>query len=831
MICHRLIRARRVLPTRACCLHRALSALLAVAGVLIAPAITAAPAWVPQTADEGTLARRGGVHAIAVDPAWPDRVYVTSNNAVFLSLDGGANFAALPPVPTFRHIHSLAVMRSMATSRDRPPGLLVGSEDGLYASLDGGRTYSPGIFEVPSPNPTVWDIRAVPGDGRVAYLATIQDFHRTDDGGLHWRHLDTPAAQGVNAVAWPAPDGKVVYLVPQGSNATTQDPSVRVQVTHGLPAPTQSSYFGLDVVGIDPAMLTSWFLISSSGTYRSIDGGVNWVLSGAAPFQCCFESLSVHGEILYALVNGFPRRSLDAGKTWSSLSLPAGDRRMFVRDPQSGSLYSGSLTIIDGTATLSRSRNDGDNWLSDSQGLQGGSIAALLVDPGNALYAITYDRLHGLPQAFTPWRDVNPFGRYPFPQTGFAQTTVLAGPRQLQTSYPYARSSDGGVTWSEGPQSQSVPIDVLTAEPGNANLLYGRYNLLADRGSSIVGASLRRSSDGGASWFTIEIASNPVTRHLLATGNNKLLADTTSGLWFSVNGGDTWMLRNDVPGTIVDVRARADRPATVFIVASSGIYRTADGGTTFVRTGDRPSPDASLLAVDFHTSNDLYLLEPSGRTFVSHDAGATWSAVVGPTTYGPYFADVALSPWQAGVLYAATDHGLRKLVTGSDVMLAREFYHADFDHYFMTADDAEAAALSIGTLPPWRPTGRTFSVWDTAAADRAPVCRFFSATFTPKSSHFYTPYPAECTYLQAQGVWTYEGTAFHLHLPQGLQGSGTCAAPGTQPLYRAYNNYMGNAPNHRYMTSPSLLDAMVGQGWVMEGEAATRVFACVPAQD
>ncbi len=813
---------------------RLYASLITLTGALFAAAAMAAPAWVPQTADEGTLARRGGVHAIAVDPAWPDRLYVSSDNNVFLSLDGGANFAALPPVPTFRPIHSLAVSRSAAASRDASPGLLVGSEDGLYASLDGGLTYSPGIFEVPSPNPTVWDIRAVSGDGRVAYLVTIQDFHRTDDGGLHWRHLDTPAAQGVNAVAWPAPDGKLVYLVPQGSNATTQDPSVRVQVTHGLPAPTQTSYFDLDVVGIDPVTPTSWFLISSSGTYHSVDGGVNWVPSGAAPFQCCFESLTVHGETLYALVNGFPQRSLDAGTTWSSL-LPAGDHRMLVRDPQSGSLYSGSLTIVDGVATLSRSRDDGNSWLSDSQGLVGGSIASLLVDPGNALYANTGDRLHGLLQAFTPWRDVNPFGKYPFLQTVLqgAQTTILAGPGRLQTSASsgYARSIDGGVTWTQGPPSQSVPIDVLTAEPGNAALLFGRYNLLTGRDFAVVGASLRRSPDGGASWTLIEIASNPVTPHLLATGNNRLLADTTSGLWFSVNGGDAWTLRNDVPGTIVDVRARADRPATVFIVASSGIYRSDDGGATFVRAGDRPSPDASLLAVDFHTSNDLYLLEPSGKTFASHDAGATWSSVVGPPTYGPYFADVAVSPWSAGVLYAATDHGLRKLVARSDVTLAREFYHSDFDHYFMTADDAEAAMLSIGTLPPWRPTGRTFSVWETAAADRDPVCRFFSATFAPKSSHFYTPYPTECAYLQAQDVWTYEGTAFHLQLPQGPQGSGRCAAPGTQPLYRAYNNYMGAAPNHRYTTSPLVLDTMIGLGWIMEGEVATRVFACLPAQD
>ena len=41
---------------------------------------------------------------------------------------------------------------------------------------------------------------------------------------------------------------------------------------------------------------------------------------------------------------------------------------------------------------------------------------------------------------------------------------------------------------------------------------------------------------------------------------------------------------------------------------------------------------------------------------------------------------------------------------------------------------------------------------------------------------------------------------------------------------------MSGAPNHRYMIDPRVLDAMIAQGWTMEGEAATRVFACVPMQ-
>jgi len=47
-------------------------------------------------------------------------------------------------------------------------------------------------------------------------------------------------------------------------------------------------------------------------------------------------------------------------------------------------------------------------------------------------------------------------------------------------------------------------------------------------------------------------------------------------------------------------------------------------------------------------------------------------------------------------------------------------------------------------------------------------------------------------------------------------------------LYRLYNNGMGGAPNHRYTTSLATFNTMLAQGWAFEGEANTKVFACVP---
>ncbi len=87
--------------------------------------------------------------------------------------------------------------------------------------------------------------------------------------------------------------------------------------------------------------------------------------------------------------------------------------------------------------------------------------------------------------------------------------------------------------------------------------------------------------------------------------------------------------------------------------------------------------------------------------------------------------------------------------------LAVEYFHAGFGHFFVTAFSEEAASLDANPASGWARTGATFLVDTDAAQGAAPVCRFFSAAFAPKSSHFYTPYAAECEKVKKDPTWTY----------------------------------------------------------------------------
>ena len=157
---------------------------------------------------------------------------------------------------------------------------------------------------------------------------------------------------------------------------------------------------------------------------------------------------------------------------------------------------------------------------------------------------------------------------------------------------------------------------------------------------------------------------------------------------------------------------------------------------------------------------------------------------------------------------------------------AVEYYYADWNYYFVTAFASEIALLDGGAFNGnWKRTGQAFKVWTQGSASTPAACRFFSTSFSPKSSHFYTPSASECATVKQNGDWQFEAVAFYMQLPYA---TGTCPA-GTVALYRLYNNGMGGAPNHRYTTSTAILNQMLAAGWIYEGNGITKVFACLPA--
>ncbi len=135
-----------------------------------------------------------------------------------------------------------------------------------------------------------------------------------------------------------------------------------------------------------------------------------------------------------------------------------------------------------------------------------------------------------------------------------------------------------------------------------------------------------------------------------------------------------------------------------------------------------------------------------------------------------------------------------------------EYYHAGFDHYFITPVAAEIALLDAHAPPfqDWSRTGFSFNAYALAGApaEAVAICRFFNDHFAPKSSHFYAPlgFGCEATLdtvprLEPRRRQTLQGHAArcsgrilpgedHSGLSPLQQRNGQCAEPSLRHEYR-----------------------------------------------
>jgi hypothetical protein len=203
-------------------------------------------------------------------------------------------------------------------------------------------------------------------------------------------------------------------------------------------------------------------------------------------------------------------------------------------------------------------------------------------------------------------------------------------------------------------------------------------------------------------------------------------------------------------------------------------------------------------------------------------------AVAAGSTQAVNQPDVTVAP--DGALTVTLPEGLTTVygkgdsaVPSSTITLV-EYYHAQWDHYFLTGSPDEIAKLDNGSFAGWVRTGRQLKAYDPGAAIGSSVCRFFSTSFAPRSSHFYTPFTPECLLVVGNPDWSLEGVVFDIPMPDA---AGNCAA-GTQPVYRMYNNGQGGAPNHRYTSDLVVRAQMIERGWVPEEVRPVSPVMCAP---
>ncbi len=351
------------------------------------------------------------------------------------------------------------------------------------------------------------------------------------------------------------------------------------------------------------------------GLFKSTDGGDSWhKLPVPHPNTI---ALAMEAENIYYATGGGIFKSSDGGQSWQAADTGLGDNLAYVLvvDPHApGTVYAGS----DGKGVL-KSTDGGKGWFAT--GLTAVNVLTMALDPQTAtLYAGTIDTLD---ETKTPGGKI-------FKSTDggqnwevISENFVRALAVDSHTSDLYVgtigkgifKSADGGASWSIVNETLKEVIA-----------------LAADSGTIYAGTSqgVFKSADGGASWAAIDLTANVIlTLALNRSDPGALYAGTLeNGIFKSANGGAEWVAVNKIAGKdasseAVAVAVSPLEPQTVCLATKgAGVFKSVNGGA------DWQGMNEGLLDRDIRalalSGRALYVGTEGGGVFTTGYEGLYW---------------------------------------------------------------------------------------------------------------------------------------------------------------------------------------------------------------
>ncbi|MCC6867574.1 MAG: matrixin family metalloprotease [Burkholderiales bacterium] len=288
----------------------------------------------------------------------------------------------------------------------------------------------------------------------------------------------------------------------------------------------------------------------------------------------------------------------------------------------------------------------------------------------------------------------------------------------------------------------------------------------------------------------------------------------------AVYGGTSSATPNDLDGVSV-----VGWSGSIANPAATRYWYTGSGGTYTIVEAD--------IVLHPGQVSDFTILDGMATHEAGHVIGLNHSdvqaAVMAGAPYTAYNTAVYQQTLRADdVAGCQFLYGARVPAGGLPTQTVVEFYHAEFDHYFITANASEIAKLDSGFFKGWARTGQTFTVLAPDVPRNGsvtPVCRFYGDPAAGLDSHFYSASPTECAQVRDRFKdWIWESDAvFAVYPADGA--TGRCPA-STVPVYRTWNHRRDS--NHRYTTRADVQAAMVAKGYIAEGYGDPPVVMCAP---
>lgn len=353
----------------------------------------------------------------------------------------------------------------------------------------------------------------------------------------------------------------------------------------------------------------------TNGVFRSTDGGQSWAPSNIGLPRRNVASLAVapgSPPTLYATAYGPLAKSTDGGATWTETGLDSVALLVAVSPARPD-----TVVVLSGDRRLRRSDDGGATWRDLPLPAEVLSFPGFLtLDPR------TPDTLY----------------------LGVQGSIFSAVPRGLY------QTTDAGATWRRLETSLTLPEEsstlgyTLAVAPDRPDTLYA--SIFDD--SFPIRSRLARSTDAGTTWTPLP---GPGGHPVLALPGGRVVTDRG----VSTDAGETWETHTPPTMRVAALAAHPARPGDVLLGARyRGIYRSADGGTSWVPSS-RGMTATQIEALAVGSDSTIYAGATGDGLFTSGNGGDDWQRLELPARSPDDFTWVrrlSVHPRRPRLLYA-----------------------------------------------------------------------------------------------------------------------------------------------------------------------------------
>ncbi|MGA8532794.1 MAG: hypothetical protein WB615_01655 [Candidatus Tumulicola sp.] len=281
------------------------------------------------------------------------------------------------------------------------------------------------------------------------------------------------------------------------------------------------------------------------------------------------------------------------------------------------------------------------------------------------------------------------------------------------------RSTDYGQDWTNISDGKipgiANPIGALTVAPSNPNVIYAGTGEADIRSDFDTGDGVYKTMDAGKTWSYAGLRDTHMTAKIVVDPRDPNVAYAASmghvfkpnaerGIFKTTNGGKSWrkvlFVDNDTGG--IDLSMVPREPNVLYAAMwqaqrvpwkltsggpGSGLYKTTDGGTHWVKISRNPGfPRGTLgkigVAVAASNPRVVYAIVQArdGGVFRSNDAGATWKRVNAEMKLRQrafYYIAIFVDPTNPQVAYAPQVDGVYQTKDGGKTFAEVDTPHGD----------------------------------------------------------------------------------------------------------------------------------------------------------